>query len=72
MDFATDDLGTSYPDGAGDIAAEMVCYAAGLGDYEGRGMKAESVADRNKTYEDKLAGYPRSIVGSIERYQRFA
>lgn len=70
--FESNDEGVVYPDYASDIAAEMVCYAAGLGAYEGRGMDAESVSDRSRTYERKINGYPRSIVGSIERFQGIA
>lgn len=70
--FETNDDGTVYPDYANDIAAEMVCYAAGLGAYEGRGMDSENVADRSRSYERKINGYPRSIVGSIERFQGIA
>lgn len=60
---------TVYPDGAGDVAAEMVCYLLNYGQYQGRGEKAESMGDRSATHDDKIHGYPRSIVGTITRYQ---
>lgn len=59
-----------YPDGSKVVAAEMVCYLAGLGDYEGRGKASEALAGRSLSYDAKIYGYPASIVGSIERYAR--
>jgi hypothetical protein len=58
-----------YPDGADSTAAEMVCYLCGYGVYQGRGEKSESLGDRSATHDDKIHGYPRSIVGTIKRYQ---
>jgi hypothetical protein len=60
---------TEYPVGASDVAAEMVCYLLNYGQYQGRGVKNESMSDRSATYDDKIMSYPWSIVGSIERYQ---
>lgn len=68
--FDTDDNGyIDYPDGASDVAAEMVCYLLGLGVYEGRGAASESLMGRSVNYDAKIHGYPRSIVGTIVRYQ---
>lgn len=61
---------TVYPDSAEDVAAEMVCYLLNYGQYQGRGEKSESLSDRSVTHDDKIHGYPRSIVGTIDRYQR--
>lgn len=58
-----------YPDGSDYTAAEMVCYLCGYGVYQGRGEKSESLGDRSATHDDKIHGYPRSIVGTIKRYQ---
>lgn len=60
---------TLYPEGAIFTAAEMVCFLVGLGDYEGRGKKSEGFGGRSITMDDKLLGYPHSIVGGIKRYQ---
>lgn len=70
--FELDDDGVTvvYPDGAENIAAEMVCYICGIGMYFGRGSKSESLSDRSVTYETKICGYPVSIVGGIEQFQR--
>lgn len=72
IDFETADDGVSpdYPDGADYTAAEMVCYLNSYGTYQGRGEKSESMGDRNAAHDDKLRGYPLSIVGTIERFQR--
>lgn len=59
-----------YPEGSKVVAAEMVCYLAGLGDYEGRGKASEALAGRSLSYDAKIYGYPAGIVGSIERYAR--
>lgn len=58
-----------YPAQADQVAAEMVCYLLNYGQYQGRGEKSESLSDRSATHDDKICGYPRSIVGTIERYQ---
>lgn len=58
-----------YPTGSDYTAAEMVCYLCGYGVYQGRGEKSESIGDRSATHDDKIHGYPRSIVGTIKRYQ---
>jgi outer membrane protein assembly factor BamB len=63
-----DDDNTVYPDGADFTAAEMVCSILSLGDYDGRGKSSEGLAGRSATYEQKLSGYPVSIVGSIRRF----
>lgn len=68
--FDEDELGIVYPDGADTIAAEMVCYLAGLGDFEGRNLKSENIGGRNATFDDKIRGYPAGIVEGIERYVR--
>ena len=60
---------TVYPDGAEDVAAEMVCYLLNYGQYQGRGVVSEGLSDRSNTYDAKIHGYPRSIVGTINRYQ---
>jgi hypothetical protein len=57
-----------YPPGADSTAAEMVCYLSGI-KFHGRGVKDESLSSRAATYDDKIFGYPRSIVGAIKRYQ---
>ena len=57
-----------YPDGSDFTAAEMVCSILSLGDYDGRGKSGEGLAGRSATYEQKLSGYPVSIVGSIRRF----
>lgn len=68
--FDVDSLGaTVYPSGADSTAAEMVCYLSGIGRYDGRGKKDESLSGRSASYDDKIHGYPRSIVGTIKRYQ---
>jgi hypothetical protein len=59
-----------YPDGADFTAAEMVCYLNNWGQHRGRGAKTESLGDRASTYDEKLRGYPLSIVSTIERFQR--
>ncbi|MBA4274018.1 MAG: hypothetical protein C0436_00030 [Alphaproteobacteria bacterium] len=61
--------GTAYPDDADVVAAEMVCYLMGLGRYDGRGKQDEALSSRSATYDAKIHGYPRSVVGTIERYQ---
>jgi hypothetical protein len=58
-----------YPTQSDQVAAEMVCYLLNYGQYQGRGEKSESIGDRSTTHDDKIFGYPRSIVGTIERYQ---
>lgn len=55
-----------YPDGADLVAAEMVCYLLGV--YEGRGTDSEGAAGMSKSYEKKIAGYPVSVVGQIDKY----
>ena len=65
-------FGETYPDEAGLTAGEMVCYLMGLGDYLGRGNQAESLSGRSATYDQKINGYPVSIVGGIERFQRLS
>lgn len=65
--FETDDDGkTIYPDGADIVGAEMVCYL--LGAYEGRGKNSDGIGGRSNSYEKKIAGYPVSIVGQIDKY----
>ena len=65
--FDTDDDGNIiYPDGADIVGAEMVCYL--LGAYEGRGKNSDGIGGRSNSYEKKIAGYPVSIVGQIDRY----
>lgn len=59
---------TLYPTGSDFIAAEMACYIAGVGDYEGRGKLSESVAGRNVSLEGKINGYPKAIVSSVKRF----
>jgi len=59
---------TVYPDQADYTAAEMVCYLCNYAQYQGRGNKSESIGDRSETHDDKLRGYPVSIVGTIDRY----
>lgn len=61
---------TVYPTGSSDTAAEMVCYLLELGRYQGRGNTAETEDKIQKTYDAKWNGYPLSIVGCIERFQR--
>jgi len=68
--FAEVEGETVYPDGAETVAAEMVCFLAGLGDYEGRNLKSESVGGRSATIDDKVRGYPAGIVDNIKRYVR--
>jgi hypothetical protein len=41
-----------------------------IGKYVGRGMLMEGTGDRTKEYEDKVLGYPYSIVGAIDRFVR--
>ena len=66
--FSVDEFDqTIYPPSADIVAAEMVCYLAGI--KEGRGKKDESLAGRSASYDDKIFGYPRSIVGTITRFQ---
>ena len=66
-EFETDDYGAVvYPDGADIVGAEMACYLLGL--YEGRGLASGSIGGKSSTYEKKIAGYPVSIVGQIDRY----
>jgi len=69
FELDTDEVTIIYPASASDVAAEMVCYLLNLGQYQGRGEKAESMGDRSATHDDKIHGYPRSIVGTIARYQ---
>ena len=64
--FDSDDNVTVYPDGADLVSAEMVLYLMGV--IEGRGTDSDSLGDRNQSYEKKIAGYPVSIVGQIDRY----
>lgn len=59
-----------YPPAADVVAGEMVCYLLGLGDYEGRNLKSESVGGRNVSMDDKVRGYPQGIVDNIKRYAR--
>jgi hypothetical protein len=66
--FETDGEKIVYPETAALTAAEMVCYLMGIGAYQGRGAKTEGQGDRSTSYDDKIAGYPASIVGSIIRY----
>jgi hypothetical protein len=69
VDFELDeDNEIVYPTGADYTAAEMVCYLLSLGVYDGRGTASESLGGRSATYDEKLCGYPRSIVGTITRY----
>ena len=71
LPFDKDDQeATVYPDGSSDTAAEMVCYLLVIGKYTGRGISAETEDKIQKTYDAKIHGYPRSIVGCIERFQR--
>ncbi len=65
-----DEITIIYPESSDYDAAEMVCYLCELGSYQGRGEKSESVGDRSVTHDDKVYGYPRSIVGTIEQYSR--
>lgn len=58
-----------YPDGSSITAAEMVCYLMGIGRIAGRGKNAESLGGRSSNYEQKIFGYPLSIISTIERYQ---
>jgi hypothetical protein len=67
--FAVEDGDIVYPDAADLVAAEMVCYNAGYGQFFGRGVTHESLNGRVATYDQKLYGYPLAIVGSIKRYQ---
>jgi len=66
-----DDLGvtTSYPTNSDYIAAEMVCYLCNYAQYQGRGQKSEALGDRSESHDDKICGYPLSIVGTIDRFQ---
>lgn len=57
-----------YPDGSTITAAEMACYLGSLGIYEGRGTASEGLAGRSASYDQKIHGYPLSIVGTIERF----
>jgi hypothetical protein len=71
IDFITDEDGDIvYPEAADIVGGEMVCYLLKLGDYYGRGKASESQGNRQAGYDSKLHGYPRSIVGTIDRYMR--
>jgi hypothetical protein len=73
IDFDLDSNGDIvYPDGSIFTSAEMVCYILGLGTYEGRGAKSEALQGRSAQYDDKILGYPHSIIGGIRRYQGLA
>jgi len=61
-----DDDETIYPDGSDITGAEMVCYLMGI--YEGRGLDSSSIGGVAKNFDEKMAGYPKSIVGAIKRY----
>ena len=65
-EFDIEDDVTIYPDGADLVAAEMILYLMGI--TEGRGKDSDSLGDRSQSYEKKIAGYPVSIVGQIDRY----
>jgi hypothetical protein len=67
--FELDDDAIVYPTSASYVAAEMVCYLSGIGRIGGRGKSIESLGGRSSNYEQKILGYPISIVGTIERYQ---
>jgi hypothetical protein len=67
--FELDDDEIVYPTSANYVAAEMVCYLSGIGRLGGRGKQIESLGGRSSNYEQKILGYPISIVGTIERYQ---
>lgn len=70
IDFELDDdEEIVYPSGAEITAAEMVCYLMGIGRITGRGKSAESLGGRSSNYEQKIFGYPLSIISTIERYQ---
>ena len=66
--FEIDDEEIVYPESADYTAAEMVCYLLGIGDYEGRGKGSESIGGRAVTFDQKMFGYPVSIIGTIDRY----
>jgi hypothetical protein len=59
-----------YPDSASLTAAEMVCYLCHYALYQGRGEKSESLGDKSESHDEKICGYPVSIVGTIDRFQR--
>ena len=65
----TDGTTIIYPTNSDYTAAEMVCYLCNYAQYQGRGQKSEGLGDRSETHDDKIQGYPLSIVGTIERYQ---
>jgi len=48
-------------------AVEMIGYK--LSDTIG--IASEGLGDSRTTYEEKIKGYPKSIVSQIKRYARF-
>lgn len=68
LDFDVVDEEIVYPVGSSLTGAEMVCYLSNLGNYEGRGTASEGLGGRSASYDQKINGYPMSIVGNIERF----
>lgn len=66
--FTISDEETQYPTQGKLIAGEMVCFLIGIGQYEGRHVKMETLSSRHRTIDSKLGGYPTSIVSAIKRY----
>lgn len=69
-DFDTDASGvTVYPTGAEVTACEMIGFK--LEKRERLGASQERLADHSIAYEDANRGYPKSIVGNIEKRVTF-
>jgi len=69
--FATDDNDAIvYPDASSNVAAKMVCYLLSLNGYNGYGNATENLSGRSVQYDNKIYGYPISIVGRIKRYMK--
>jgi len=69
FEYEIDGITVKYPEGAEHIAAEMTCYICGYYPYTGRGEKSISEGGVSNTHDDKVRGYPQSIVSCIDRYQ---
>ncbi len=50
------------------IAAEMIGFAMELGRFDGRGLKSEGLLDHSQNFEDKVNGYPKSMISSITSF----